>query len=474
MPPLRRSRRRARAASAAAGTGDGTAPLGVAAGAAPVPDRGLRRAVSAFRHRNFAVFWTGALLSNIGTWMQALTIPFVLYDLTGSASVVGIGGFLQFFPIVLMGPIAGSVADRFPRRQVLLLTQSAAAVGAAALWITWELGVRSPAAIIALVALNSVVVGVNIPSWQAFISELVPRAELLNAVTLNSAQFNASRAVGPAIGGLVLGAWGPGAAFLLNAVSFVAVIVALRLVRVPALERARPDRRVLGQFAEGLAAVRRDPAILVCIVLVVLVALLGMPVLQLMAVFAEDVFRISEGSYGVLAGMLGFGSVLATPLVAGWGSSIPRGRLVGAALVVYGGALAAFAQSPSYGVALVFAAVAGAGFLTIVSSLNTTVQLLVTETLRGRVTAIYVMSFTGAYPVGALVQGWLTDRWGAPATVTGAGLLIAATAVVLLCSGEILSRIDRSEGDGDGVDRRPGSMSGPGTEPVGVVGPLSR
>ena len=228
---------------------------------APVPQerRGLREAVEAFRYRNFRLFWIGALLSSTGTWVQGVTVPFVVLKLTGSAAWVGFAGFAQFLPAVLVGPLAGSLADRFHRRSVLLVTQSLMAADALLLWIMWIAGVRNPWAIVGVVALGGVTAGLNIPSWQAFISELVPREVLLNAVTLNSTQFNAARAFGPALGGLVLGLLGAGPAFLINAISFLAVIVALLMIHVPRLERARDDRGVLRQFADGLRYARRVP-----------------------------------------------------------------------------------------------------------------------------------------------------------------------------------------------------------------------
>ena len=420
-----------------------TAPPGTGAAAEPPPTRGLRVAVAAFQHRNFTLFWTGALISNIGTWMQNITVPYVIYQMTGSASLVGVAGFVQFVPIVFVGPVGGSLADRFPRRRLLVLTQGAMAVVAFALWGAWAAGAGTPGVLIALVAVNGVIGGLNIPAWQAFVSELVPREHLLGAVTLNSAQFNAARAFGPAIGGVVLGSLGAGAAFLINAVSFAAVIAALALVRVPVIVHPEASGRVVRQFLDGLAYVRRRPGIAVCILVVTAVAALGMPVVQLAAVFAEDVFGVGAGAYGLLTGALGLGGALAAPVVTGWAGGVRRSRLAGYALVGYGAALVLFAQAPSFPLAVVAIALAGAGFLTVVSTLNTTVQLLVTEDVRGRVMAIYIMGFTAAYPVGTLVQGWLADRVGPRLTVSAAAAALVVAAVWLLSRGGLLARLDQ-------------------------------
>jgi len=426
----------------------------------PVAERGLRVALAAFRYRNFSLFWTGALVSNIGTWMQNVTVPYVIYQMTGSASLVGLTGFVQFVPVVFVGPLGGSLADRFPRRRLLMLTQVAMALVAFALWAAWAAGAGRPGVLIALVGVNGVIGGLNIPAWQAFVSELVPRQHLLGAVTLNSAQFNAARAFGPAIGGVVLGTLGAGAAFLVNALSFGAVIAALALVRVPVIVHADASGGVLRRFREGLAYVRSRPGIAVCILVVTGVAALGMPVIQLAAVFAEDVFGVGAGAYGLLTGALGFGGALAAPVVTGWAAGVRRSRLAGFALVGYGLALVLFAQAPSFPLAVVAIAMAGAGFLTVVSTLNTTVQLLVDEDVRGRVMAIYIMAFTAAYPVGTLVQGWIADHAGPRATVTVAATVLVVAALWLLTRRGLLERLDHGP-PGDAAAAQPAPADAP-------------
>ncbi|HYD10429.1 MAG TPA: MFS transporter, partial [Acidimicrobiales bacterium] len=290
--------------------------------------------------------------------------------------------------------------------------------------------------------LSALVAGLNIPSWQAYVSELVPRADLLNAVTLNSAQFNAARAVGPGIAGVVLATLGPSWGFFLNAVSFGAVIGALLLVRTVDAERERPTGTVRSQFADGVRFVRSHGELLLCIALVVLVAGLAQPVFQLMPVFADDVFGVGESGYGLLAGALGFGGVLATPVIGGWGDLVRRSRLVAGALVLDGVMLVVFASSGSLWVGVPAIACCGAAFLAVVSTLNTTVQLLVSEQFRGRVMAIYVMGFTAAYPVGSLVQGAIAEAVGVQPTVAGAGaLLVVVTLVARLTP--VFDRLDR-------------------------------
>ncbi len=397
--------------------------------------RGLRDAARAFHHRNFALFWTGAVLSNTGSWVQNVTVPFVVFKLTGSAGWLGVAGFAQLFPAWLMGPAGGVVADRFPRRSVLLVTQTMMALLALAEAAVWAAGVRNAVVIVGIVALSGVVAGLNIPSWQAFVSELVPREDLLNAVTLNSAQFNASRAFGPALGGIVLATLGVTWAFLINAVSFVAVLGALVLISVPVIvERAHGKPRILAEFRNTIRYTKTKPGIVTCITVVIALGLFGSPVFTLLVVFADDVYGVGRGLYGLLGAALGLGAILGTPVVAGWGSGLLRSRLMSGALVVYGASLMAFALSPTYWWGVLALLVAGAGYLAVASTLNTTLQLLVDEHMRGKVIALYLMGLTGTVPLGNLIQGWLTEVIGPRITVTLSGAAFLAVVAWLATS----------------------------------------
>ena len=285
---------------------------------------GLRAAVRALQHRNFRLFWYGALVSNTGTWMQLLTVPFVIHELTDSGTWVGTVSFLQMLPNIAVAPFAGPLADRVPRRTILLVTQSMMAVVATGFAVAWWAGVDTPYAYVVLAMGYGLIGGVMTPSWQAFVSELVPRGDLLNAVTLNSTQFQATRAIGPALGGMVLALAGPGLAFSLNAASFVAVLVALSLISVPRIvpdeappwriiDRSTPDHSLHpGSCAESCGASRPS----------MITALLGQPLIHLIVVFADEVFSAEGFRLGLMASSIGIGAVLFFPLVAGWGQSL--------------------------------------------------------------------------------------------------------------------------------------------------------
>lgn len=422
---------------AAGGTGGGPAPT-------PGADPDRISAFASFRERNFAIMWTASLLSQTGQWLQNVAVPFVVFQITGSGAWLGFTAFMMLVPMVLLGPVAGSVADRFDRRKVLAIGAALQGLITAGLWLTWASGVRSVWVLIVLVTAVSSVAGVTVASWQAFVPSLVPRRLLLNAVTLNSAQFNAARAFGPAIGGVVIATAGPSWAFFLNAISFFAIVGGLALVRLPRIERERPAGRprALAEMWSALRYVRTQRGILASLVVVFTLGLLGGPLFNLVVVFAQEVYDVGDGAYGLLAACIGIGSIMAAPILAGWGSRQPRSAMVSLAMVGYGCALVAFGAAPVYAVGALALLVSGAGYLGLASTLNTTLQMQVSEVMRGRVLALYVMSLTAAMPIGNLVQGSLVDVIGPQWTVAGAGLLFLGVYAVLRLGTDLLDHMD--------------------------------
>ncbi|MGH9035432.1 MAG: MFS transporter [Acidimicrobiia bacterium] len=417
-----------------------------ATGAAPVtpaPTRGLRHAFRALRHRDFALFLTGAFISSTGMWMQNVTVPYVLNDATGSAAWVGLAGFAQFIPAMVMGPVGGIFADRFPRRRILLVSQSVAMVVAFTLWLTVRDGQVDPGLMVALVAVGGIASGFGIPAWQSLVPELVPRESLLNAVALNSAQFNASRALGFLIGGLSLHAFGPATAFLVNTVSYVTVLGALLVVHAGrAPEAAGHGSADAGGFRSALAYARHHPGLLLAIATVGVVAFLGSPVVLLAPVFAREEFRVDEAAYGYLAAAFGIGATVGAVVLGAYGDGLRRSRLATAAIAVYGLALVAMGLTPFYAGGLLAMFVIGAGYLVVVSVLNTALQESVDPRFRGRVVALYFMAFTGGYPIGALLQGWLADLVGVRPVVAGAGLVLAGYAALLVARPGLARSLD--------------------------------
>jgi MFS family permease len=348
--------------------------------------------------------------------------------------------FAQFIPFVVTGPLAGSLADRVPRRALLLVTHVALTLNTLALWAMWVGGARSPWPIVALLVVQGFITGLLVPSWQAFVTELVPRADLHNAIALNSAQFNASRAFGPALGGLLLATLGPGWSFFLNAMSFLAVIGGLLLIRLPATRRdagAPKTARhgVLREFAQSIRYIRTQRGIAACVLVVVTVGLLTSPLFSLLIVFAEEVFDVGRGLYGLLGAAIGIGAVLATPFVSSRHIDRPRGPFVAGAVAIHACAAIGFALAPTYWLGIAALLVMGGTYLAWAATLNTVLQLRVEDARRGRVLAVYLMGLTVALPVGALIQGLLVEHVGPRPTVAGAGLLLLVSTGVLLATG---------------------------------------
>lgn len=429
--------------AAAFGAGEALASRGGAAGV-PEPAGGLRHSLRALRHRDYAIFWSGAVASNIGNWLASLAVPFVLYQLTHSAFWVGMATLAQFLPGLLLGPVGGSMADRYDHRSVLLLTQAGMAVSALLLWLAWVTDHRSVLTIMLLVGVGGAFAGVNLPTWQSFVNDLVPRSDLNSAIALNSLQFNMARSIGPAIAGLLLAALGPSWVFLLNVVSFAFVLAALAAVR-PVQRRSHVARTgMVREFAEAVRYIGGQPGIQVAILVSVLVGMLGNPIFGFTVVFAGGIFDVGPVALGLMNAALGLGAMLAAPLVSGWSRSLTLGRLTRWALPLYGLVIMGFGRAPSYPFAIGTLVAVGACFLALVSSCNTALQVIVADPLRGRVLAVRIMLFTGSFAIGALVQGTLADLVGARTTVTGAGaMLVLASFWLIRWPGRLsLDRLD--------------------------------
>jgi len=403
---------------------------------------GFAHGMRAFRHKDFRRFWIGALISNSGTWLQNLAIPFVLVEITGGASWAGVAAFSSLFPATVLGPLAGNVADRFDRRRVLIVGQSFSALAALSLWAIWTAGVREPAVIVAVAALGGIISGFTIPTWQSFVPLLVPLDDLPSAISLNSLQFNTARAIGPAVGGAFIFAAGADAAFLLNAISFGAVLIALFFVNPGQVRQDKQKRPVIKGFVESIQYIKTQPGIVVGIVLAAIVAFLGFPVVTFVVVFAKQVYEVEAWAVGLLSAMLGVGAILGVPLVSGVFGDLKRATLTSTALPLYGVSIIIFGTStgPVQGaIGLLFA---GACFITIVATSNTAVQSIVSDHIRGRVMATRIMTFMASYPLGVLIQTRISDKTSPRLVVSTAGGLLLMIGLFLLTRRSWMDRLD--------------------------------
>jgi MFS family permease len=407
-----------------------------------VPSTGLRHAFSALRHRDFAIFWSAAAVSNSGSWMQTITVPYVIYALTRSTAWVGFTAFIMFLPGVLAGPASGAIADRFARRSVLLVTTGIQTAVALGLWALWVSDTASPGNLVAVLVVSSVAGNINITAWQSFVPSLVPPDALLGAVRLNSVQFTAARAVGPALGGAVLARFGPSVAFMANAVSFVFVVAALLVVRPRSTPVAARGESIMRQFGEGVRYMRQQAAMWQPLVTILVVSFLPSALVQLAPAFAEEQFDTSQAGYGLLVAAYGVGSVLGSVLIA---AHADRGRRSAAALVGLAGSISGvllLAATTSLPVGLVGLFVMGASYVTITISLNTSIQIRVDEVFRGRAVSLYLMAMLTGLPLGALALGWIADGVGLRTTTIATAALLAVYSAVVVTRLGALRAID--------------------------------
>lgn len=411
------------------------APPGGGVPAAP-PRVRLGSATAALRIPGFRRFWLGAICASTATWMLNLTVPLLLYQATGSALWAGLAAFSQFVPAMLGSPIGGVLADRYPRRTILFATQAVALGVAVLLAVLTTVGVTPTVLLLALVAVAGTANGVQTPAWQAMLPQLVPTAQLLNAVALNAMQANLARALGPVLATLVLSLSGPAATFVVAAGANIAMVVALATVRPATASQAPGGGTMRHRLASGLRYTRARSGLLVAIALAGLVSFVGTPVVQLAAVFAADVYRSGEVGVGLLASALGAGAVLGTVLLGRYGGRYRRSTLALIGVAAHGVAALALAAAPVLllGVAAVLAL--GVSYLVVLSTANVAVQLLTADAYRGRVASLYWMAFAGGYPIGALVQGWLADLVGVRVAVA-----IAGGALLLVVAGLHRSRV---------------------------------
>ena len=395
--------------------------------------------------RNYRLYWIGAVLTNNGRWAQYVATYFIIYQLTGSAAWVGMAGFANFVPMLLVNPVAGWISDNLDRRRLLRAVNGVAALTAAGMAVAWAAGLRSPGGWVGLFFLNGIVSGLMIPVGQAFVAECVPHGHLRNAITLNSTQFNAARALGPAIGGLILGIAGAGWTLAAVVLFYGPMVVCLSLmdptelhrrVREPA-QRAGRRPAVVADYRAAVRYVFASPGIVTAIVTVSFISTLAMPVVQQVVVFAEDVFEVSPFLFGLLGSAQGIGAVLSAPMVAGLIGSLRPSTQQFAATAGYGLAVAAFALAPTY--AMGFGALAAIGLTHLVSAsnLNSVVQLQVDDAMRGRVMAIYMVGVLGPLPFSNLLVGWLISVYGPRPVVAVCGGLLVLAALVLRSSGRL-------------------------------------
>ena len=400
--------------------------------------KGLLRTFLALRHRNFRLFWFGQLISLIGTWMQSIGQAWLVLELTHSAWLLGVVGALQFLPVMLLSLFGGVLADRLPKRKVLLFTQSFAMLQAVLLWALVATGQVHIWHVLVLAALLGLTNSLDMPTRQAFVVEMVGREDLPNAIALNSSLFNMARIVGPGIGGLIIAWLGVAPLFLLNAISFIAVIIGLALIdmnhlyalaRRPNVSLDTVKQSTLQSLREGLAYVIRTPSVLLIITVVGVISLFGINFNVILPLFATDVLHAGPEGFGFISAAFGLGSLFSALWLA-WGNNKPSIRQLLIGTLAFCVLEILFAISHMYVLSLVLIAAVGFSQIAFSATANTTLQTVSPDHLRGRVMSVYMLVFAGTVPLGNLFTGGIAHLFSAPISLLLGGCLSLIAAIV--------------------------------------------
>ena len=399
----------------------------------PVGGITWRHTFRALRHRNYRLFFWGQLVSLIGTWMQQTAMMWFVYDRTNSKLLLGVVAALGSAPMLFSSVWGGSLADLYPKRSILVLTQSAqmlcAFLLAAAVW----LGFATPAFIMVVAAFNGTAMGFDMPARQAFTVEMTSREDLLNAISLNSSIVNGARVVGPSIAGLMIAAVGVAMCFFLNGLSFIAVIAGLLLMRLPPFKR-KIEIVSAGEHAwEGIVYSMRHPRVRTILGLFLAVGVFGWSYAVLMPAFARDVLGRGANGYGVLMSASGTGAFVGALMVATYGHLFTPRKLALGGVWLFSAAMLAFSFTKTFSLALLFLFVAGFGMLLFFSTSNTLLQTIVPDEMRGRVMGVWSLVFGAMIPLGSLEAGAVAHWLGTALAIAFGAIICAVSALVTLC-----------------------------------------
>ena len=399
----------------------------------PTPGTGLNFLLRALHYRNYRLFFGGQGISLIGTWMQQITMSWLVYRLTGSPFLLGLIGFSGQIPTFVLAPFAGVFADRFDRRRTLVLTQALSMLQALILAVLTFTGFVAVWHLVALSLFIGLVNALDIPVRQSFVIDLVEnKKDLGNAIALNSVMFNGARLLGPSIAGVLIGLFGEAVCFLLNGISYFAIVIALLAMNVRPRVIESSGQPFLHGLAEGARYTFGFPPIRDIILFLGLVSFMGTSYLVLMPVFARDILHGGAYALGFLMGATGIGALVGAVFLASRRSVRGLGRFLVIAPMILGVSLVVFSFSRYMALSLVMMLGAGFGMIVHMASSNTVLQTIVEEDKRGRMMSFYAMAFMGMATFGSLLAGSLAQSLGAPATLTICGLICCAGALVFL------------------------------------------
>jgi predicted MFS family arabinose efflux permease len=410
--------------------------------ASAVPFGFLKRTFEAFGYRDFRLMWAGAFTSTTGTWMQSVAQSWLVLEMTGakSAFFLGLLGFLQDLPIMLFSLVGGVAADRIDRRKILLGSQYVQMTCAYVLTLLVYFKVVRIGHMMILVVIAGTAMSFGGPAYQALIPGLVERKVVPNAVALNSIQFNLARVIGPLIAGITMAAFGAATCFFLNGLSFIAVIVGLYMIRATFLPQ-KTTESVLEGMRSGFSFVRQRGALWQLSVLGFISTFCGIPLLTLLPVIAKNTFHLDAKGYSYLLSISGIGSILGALVYAGLSQRKNHGLLALRVQLASAVLLAIFAISSRLPLSCLCLFLSGMCLITLFSSINSLVQLTVTEEMRGRVMSIFMLAFRGGMPLGNLTAGYLASKYSPAHTLFALGCVLAVTAIAFLLSNSGIKKL---------------------------------
>ena len=387
----------------------------------------------AFRGRNYRLYFSGQSISLIGTWMQRTAVYWLIYIQTHSAFMLGLAVFAAQFPSFLFSPLGGVVSDRYNRYRVLLFTQAAAMIQAILLVVLVMFTPYTVWEIFALSVMLGIINAFDVPARQSMVHEIIDHKEdLPNAIALNSSMVNLAWLIGPAISGIVLEKFGAGICFLINALSFLAVIASLLLMRFPEFIPQPHTKKVMGEFKEGWEYLKRTPSVRFVILLLACVSLFVLPYNTLLPVYAKIIFKGDASTFGYLNSFIGLGAVGGTFFLASLKTGVDLKKILFINLLIFGGALILFSHTTNFPIALFFSLLAGFGMMSQTTISNTIIQTSVSAEMRGRVISYFAMAFFGMQPLGGLLVGTVSQYIGAPNTILAQGIAAIVIAVLFL------------------------------------------
>jgi MFS family permease len=389
---------------------------------------------SALKIKDFRLYWTGMFISLIGTWIQIVTQSWLVFQLTHSSFLLGLVGFLSSIPVFLFSLLGGVVADRCNKRNILLLTQNVFMLLAFVLAILTHLKIITPAYIMIIAVLNGIVMAFDAPTRQAVIVELVGKEHLMNVIALNSAAFNSARILGPAIAGILIAAVGMSGCFYINGFSFLAVIIALLLIKKTSQPRSSGRLLLLKDIKEGVIYSYRNRMIFVLLSIIGMISLLGISYVILMPVFAADVLGVGVKGLAGLMSSVGIGAVCAALLLARLGDFKGKGKVLLASCFIFSLSLILFSLSRIYVLSLLVLVAVGGTSVSAMSIVNTVLQQTVSDAFRGRVMSLFMFTFAGIMPFGNLIAGTLASHRGASYAVMVSGVSCAVFFFVIIFS----------------------------------------